>query len=76
MRTTVDLPPPVHRRALKLAEQQNRSLSAVVADLTVRGLAQLEAPVALSVDPRSGLPVLSIGRTITSADVAAALDDE
>lgn len=76
MRTTVDLPPAVHRRALKLAEQQNRSLSSVVADLTVRGLAQLDAPVALSTDKRSGLPVLSIGRAFTCEDVAAALDDE
>ena len=76
MRTTVDLPPAVHRRAAEMAEEQHRSLSSVVADLTVRGLAQLGAPVALSTDERSGLPVLSIGRTITSEDVAVALDDE
>lgn len=76
MRTTVDLPPAVHRRALELAAQLDRSLSSIVADLTVRGLAQLDAPVALSVDKRSGLPVLSIGSTITSEDVAAALGDE
>jgi len=76
MRTTVDLPPAVHRRATKLAQEQGRSLSSVVADLTLRGLAQLEAPVALSIDKRSGLPVLSVGRTITSEDVAAALEDE
>ena len=76
MRTTVDLPPAVHRRALALAEQQGRSLSSVVADLALRGLAQLDAPVALSMDKRSGLPVLSMGRPITSEDVAAALDEE
>lgn len=76
MRTTVDLAPAVHRRALELAEQQHRSLSSVVVDLTLRGLAQLDAPVALSMDKRFGLPVLSIGRTITSEDVAAVLDDE
>ena len=56
--------------------QQDRSLSRVIADLTVRGLAQLDAPVALSTDKRSGLPVLSIGRVITAEDVAAALDEE
>lgn len=76
MRTTVDLPPAVHRRAVELASQQHRSLSAVVADLTMRGLAQLDEPVTLSTDARSGLPVLSIGRPVTSDDVAAALDDE
>jgi len=76
MRTTVDLPPAVHRRARELAEQRGESLSAVVTELTVRGLAQLDTPVTLTVDERSRLPVLSLGRTITSADVAAALDDE
>lgn len=76
MRTTVDLPPAVHRRALRLAKEQHRSLSAVVAELTAQGLAQLDAPVELSTDERTGLPVLPIGRTITSAEVAALLDDE
>lgn len=76
MRTTVDLPPAVHRRARELAEERAQSLSSVVAELAVRGLAQLDAPVTLTTDERSGLPVLSLGRPITSADVAAALDDE
>lgn len=76
MRTTVDLPLAVHRRARELAEQRGDSLSAVVADLAVRGLAQLDAPVVLQIDPRSGLPLLSLGRRITSADIAEALDDE
>ncbi len=76
MRTTVDLPPAVHRRAQELAEQQHRSLSAVVADLTTRGLAQIEEPVTFSIDPRSGLPVLSVGRVVTSLEVADLLDDE
>jgi hypothetical protein len=76
MRTTVDLPPAVHRRALELAHERGSSLSAVLVELTIRGLAQLDVPVELAVDRRSQLPVLSIGRRITSADVAAVLDDE
>lgn len=76
MRTTVDLPPAVHRRAQELARQRGTSLSAVLADLTMRGLGQLDEPVTLTVDPRSHLPVLSIGRRVTTADVAAVLDDE
>lgn len=64
------------RRALEMAAQQNRSLSTVIAGLATRGLAQLEAPVVLSTDKRTGLPVLSIGRPLNSHDVAAALDDE
>ncbi|MGL5864475.1 MAG: hypothetical protein ACRCYX_01205 [Dermatophilaceae bacterium] len=76
MRTTVDLPPAVHRRAKELAAARHESLSAVIADLTVRGLAQVDTPVTLTRHERSGFPVLSIGRRITSEDVAAALDEE
>jgi predicted transcriptional regulator len=76
MRTTVDLPPAVHQRARELAERRGQSLSSVVAELAVRGLAQLDTPTLLSTDERSGLPVLSIGRRVTSVEVADALDDE
>ncbi|WP_415084419.1 hypothetical protein [Micropruina sp.] len=76
MRTTVDLPPAVHRRARELAARRGQSLSSVIADLTVRGLAQLDDPVTLQTDSRTGLPVLSLGRSVTSADVAEVLDDE
>jgi len=76
MRTTVELPPSVHRRARELASQRGVSLSTVVAELATRGLAQLNEPVTLSTDERTGLPVLSLGRPVTSADVAALLDDE
>ena len=75
MRTTVNLPPAVHRRARELAAERGVSLSAVVADLAVRGLAQLDEPVTLRVDVVTGLPVLSIGRPITSAEVADLVDE-
>lgn len=75
MRTTVDLPPAVHQRARELALRRGESVSAVVADLAIRGLAQLDTPVQLSIDGRTGLPTLSIGRKITDSDVADALDD-
>ena len=76
MRTTVDLPPAVYRRARALAESRHQSLSATVADLTVRGLAALGEPVELATDPVSGLPVISLGRPVTAAQVTAALDDQ
>ena len=76
MRTTVDLPPRTHRRVAELAASQGRSMSSTIADLTMRGLAQLDEPVRLRIDPRSGLGVLSIGRRITSDEVAELLDDE
>lgn len=76
MRTTVDLPPAVHRRAVEIAERTGRSLSAVIADLTVRGLSQFDVPVVIASDERSGFPVLSVGRRVTSEQVAVALDEE
>ena len=66
----------MHRRALELAKRRGLSLSAIIAELTVRGLGQLEEPVVVSTDERSGFPVVSIGRRITSEQVAAALDEE
>jgi predicted transcriptional regulator len=76
MRTTVDLPPAVHRRAQELARERHQSLSKVLADLTVRGLASLGESLELAIDPTSGFPVITLGRRITSAEVADALDDE
>jgi len=76
MRTTVDLPPAVHARAVEIAERTGRSLSAVVAELAVRGLAQLDHPMVIGTDERSGFPVVTIGRRVTSEQVAAALDEE
>jgi hypothetical protein len=76
MRTTVELPPSVHQRVRQIAAERGESISAVLADLTMRGLAQLDHPVELSIDPRTGLPVLSIGRRVTADDVADALDDQ
>ena len=76
MRTTVDLPPALHQRASALATQRGESLSAILAELTARGLSQLDEPLQISTDPRSGFPVVSVGRRITSDDVADVLDDE
>jgi predicted transcriptional regulator len=76
MRTTVDLPPAIHRRALQLAKQRGQSLSSVIAELATYGLSRLDEPLVVTTDPQSGFPVVSLGRHITSEDVADALDDE
>lgn len=76
MRTTVDLPPEVHERAKRLADERRQSLSATLADLTIRGLASLGEPAKVSTDPVSGLPTLTLGHRVTAGDVAEALDDE
>ncbi len=75
MRTTVDLPPAVHRRARELADRRGTSLSSVVAELAARGLGQLDDPVVVTTDPVSGFPVITIGRPVMADDVARALDD-
>ena len=66
----------MHRRAREIAKRTGRSLSAVVADLVARGLGQLDEPVVIGTDERSGFPVVTIGRRVTSEQVAAALDEE
>lgn len=76
MRTTVELPPAAHRRIREIAEQRGLSLSSVVAELTVRGLGQLDDPIHVTTDPSSGFPMIRLGRRITSNDVAVALDEE
>lgn len=76
MRTTVDLPPAVHRRAAELAKTRGMSLSAMLAELTARGLSQFEEPLVVRVDAATGFPVVSVGRRVTSEDVAGMLDDE
>lgn len=76
MRTTVDLPAAVHRRAQEIARQRGESLSSVVAQLAARGLIALDEPAEIVTDPRSGLPTISVGRRVTSDEVDTALDDE
>ena len=51
-------------------------MSAVLADRVVRGLAERNEPVTVSVDPVTGLPSLSLARTLTDADVRELLDEE
>jgi len=76
MRTTVDLPPRAHARAKQLAEQRGLSLSAMISELTDRGLAQLDTPLSVARDEVTGLPVISLGRSITAAEVADLIDEE
>ena len=77
MRTTVDLPESVHRRARELAASRGQSLSAVIAELTIRGLAASGEPLMVTPSGHSRFPTISLGGgPITSDDVAAALDDE
>ena len=75
MRTTIDLPDDLHQRALSIARDTSRSLSATVADLIRRGLGEATA-AEVSRSERTGLPVVRLGSIITSEDVRALEDDE
>lgn len=76
VRIAVDLPLAVHRRAQELATDTGRPLSAVIVDLAARGLAQLDGSAAFATAPRTGFPVITVGRRVTAEQVAAASDEE
>lgn len=77
MRTTIDLPPDLHRILSSLALHTGRSLSATAAELMRLGLNQPapSAPSKLSIDRKTGLPTVHLGRSVTPEDVKA-LDDD
>jgi hypothetical protein len=75
VRTTIDLPDDLHKQASAIARDTRRTLSETVADLMRRGLA-VGRSRALSTDPRTGLPLLSVGAVVTSEDVRSLEDEE
>ena len=74
MRTTIDLPDDLHRQALSIARDTSRTLSEIVAELMRRGLGQGKA-LDVSHSRRTGLPLVTLGRVVTTDDVRS-LDDE
>ncbi|MGO9034103.1 antitoxin [Mycobacterium sp.] len=76
MRTTIDLPDDLHKQALAIARDTHRTLSETVADLIRRGLGAGSTAAAISVDPRTGLPLVSVGTVVTSEDVRSLEDEE
>lgn len=80
MRTTIDLPDDLHRLARSLARDTSRTFSEAVADLIRRGLRnpvgdEGHRPPGVVSSPRSGLPVVHLGRIVTSEDVRSLEDD-
>lgn len=73
MRTTIDLPEDLHRLAREIAHARGESLSVVVATLVRRGLDRPATLTPPKKGPR-GLPIVSVGRTVTAEDVRS-LDD-
>jgi hypothetical protein len=75
MRTTLDLPDDLHKQALAIARDTRRTLSETVADLIRRGL-RADSTTGVSTDPRTGLPLVSVGTVVTSEDVRSLEDEE
>lgn len=75
VRTTIDLPNDLHKQALAIARDTHRTLSETVADLIRRGLGA-NSTAAISKDPRTGLPLISVGTVVTSEDVRSLEDEE
>lgn len=75
MRTTIDLPDDLHRQAMSIARDTSRTLSETVVELMRRGLNQA-ASSNVARSERTGLPVVRVGRVITTEDVRSLDDDE
>ena len=75
VRTTIDLPDDLHKQALAIARDTHRTLSETVADLIRRGL-RAGSNAAISRDPTTGLPLVSVGTVVTSEDVRSLEDEE
>lgn len=79
MRTTIDLPDDLHRRAMSIARDTSRTLSETVADLMRRGLGGGPGQSGggeISRSERTGLPVVRLGTVVTTDDVRALDDDQ
>ncbi|MDN5931718.1 MAG: antitoxin [Pseudonocardia sp.] len=76
MRTTIDLPDDLHRIATSIARDTGQTLSATVTELVRRGLGTGESPIRRYTSPRSGLPVVHLGRGPVTVEDVRALDDE
>jgi predicted transcriptional regulator len=75
VRTTIDLPDDLHKQALAIARDTHRTLSETVADLIRRGLGAASTD-AISIDPRTGMPLVSVGTVVTPEEVRSLEDEE
>lgn len=74
MRTTLDIPDDLHAQAVAIARDTHQSLSQTVAGLIRRGLSSGN-PGEIARSARTGLPVVRLGRIVTTEDVRRLEDD-
>jgi predicted transcriptional regulator len=75
VRTTVDIPDDLHAQATALARDTHQSLSRTITVLLRRGLSS-DNPGEITSSSRTGLPVVRVGRMITTEDVRRLEDDD
>jgi hypothetical protein len=77
MRTTIDLPEAKHRQLKAISEKRAISLGQLITELTDLALQTSSAPTqesTLTPSAQTGLLTLSVGRPITSAEVATLME--
>ena len=75
MRTTIDIPDDLHAQAVAIARDTHQSLSQTIALLIRRGLSSGQSGE-IVISDSTGLPVVHLGRTITTEDVRRLEDDD
>lgn len=75
MRTTVDIPDDLHAQVAAIARDTHQTLSQAITLLIRRGLGSGRCGEVATSD-RTGLPVVHLGRTVTSEDVRHLEDDD
>ena len=75
MRTTIDIPADLHAQALAIARDTRRSFSETVAELMRRGLGAGPAGD-VGTSRGTGLPVVHLGKMLTTEDVRRLEDDD
>lgn len=71
----MDLPDDLHKLVQSIARDTHRTLSETIAELMRRGLGYRK-PAEMSLSAKTGLPVVSLGRVVTSEDVRSLEDAE
>ncbi|MGH7643002.1 MAG: toxin-antitoxin system, antitoxin component [Candidatus Dormibacteria bacterium] len=75
-RTTIDRQAELHRAVRSLAYDRGRSLSRTVAELVAKALSPGIATGCLGHDSVTGLPLVRLGKPITTEMVRAAANEE
>lgn len=76
MRTTIDLPEDLHRRAKAIAYERDWTLSQAVSWLMRRALGESQPASEIETDELTGFPIVRVGRTITPEEVKRFLEED